>query len=159
MKLIQIIKDSPEYQKYFKTIVDWYFNWWGKYNNMPYEEVSEIVSFSFNSGFKLPQTFAAIKDDELLGVFTLSMNDDLVSRVDVYPWLANVYVAAEHRNNGVCRFMMQYVEEKAKAAGLKELYLYTRHIGLYEKFNWKFVCNVNTYRDESPIERLYNLRF
>ena len=47
--------------------------------------------------------------------------------------------------------------ENARAAGLTELYLYTTHAGLYEKFGWTFLEEVDTFREESPKERLYRL--
>lgn len=52
---------------------------------------------------------------------------------------------------------MNTVNENAKKANLKELYLYTKHIGLYEKFGWTFMGEVKTFREDSPIERLYKL--
>lgn len=52
---------------------------------------------------------------------------------------------------------MNTVNENAKKANLQELYLYTKHVGLYEKFGWKFVEEVKTFKKDSPIERLYRL--
>ncbi len=52
---------------------------------------------------------------------------------------------------------MNTVKENAKNANLTELFLYTKHIGLYEKFGWEFVEKVKTFKDDSPIERLYRL--
>ena len=52
---------------------------------------------------------------------------------------------------------MNTVKENAKELGLTELYLYTKHIGLYEKFGWKFIEEVKTFKDDSPVERLYKL--
>lgn len=52
---------------------------------------------------------------------------------------------------------MNTVPKNAKKANLKELFLYTKYIGLYEKFGWKFVEEVKTFRSDSPIERLYKL--
>ena len=86
------------------------------------------------------------------------MCDDLSSRPDIYPWLINVYVDEKYRNEGVCRFLMETVKEKAKDIGLTELYLYTKHIGLYEKFGWEFKEEVRTFNADSPIERLYKLK-
>ena len=53
---------------------------------------------------------------------------------------------------------METVKEKAKDIGLTELYLYTKHIGLYEKFGWEFKEEVRTFNADSPIERLYKLK-
>lgn len=57
----------------------------------------------------------------------------------------------------MCKEMMNTVSENAKKLNLTELFLYTKHIGLYEKFGWKFVEEVETFRNDSPIERLYRL--
>ena len=91
-------------------------------------------------------------------MYQLSMCEDLNSRPDIYPWLINVYVDEKFRGNNVCRNLMETVYENAKKANLDELYLYTKHVGLYEKFGWDFVEEVKTFRNESPIERLYNLK-
>lgn len=54
-------------------------------------------------------------------------------------------------------YKMNTVNENAKKANLTELYLYTKHIGLYEKFGWEFIEEVKTFKEDSPIERLYRL--
>ena len=38
-----------------------------------------------------------------------------------------------------------------------KIFLYTKHIGLYEKFGWTFVEEINTFKKEQMIERLYKL--
>ncbi len=90
-------------------------------------------------------------------MYQLSMTEDLESRPDIYPWLINVYVEETYRGQHVGRKLMESVNENARKANIKELYLYTKHIGLYEKFGWKFVENVETFKPDSPIERLYKL--
>jgi len=52
---------------------------------------------------------------------------------------------------------MKTVVENAKELGLNQLFLYTKHHDLYEKFGWKFIEEIKTYRQDSPIERLYKL--
>lgn len=91
-------------------------------------------------------------------MYQISMSDDLDSRPDIYPWLINVYVDEKFRGKNVCRALMNTVNENAKKSGLKELFLYTKHIGLYEKFGWEFIEEVNTFRNDSPVERLYKLK-
>lgn len=105
----------------------------------------------------MPQTFVALIDGEPAGMYQLSMSDDLNSRPDLYPWLINVYVDEKFRGRNVARELMNTVKENAKELGLTELYLYTKHVGLYEKFGWKFIEEVKTFKDDSPVERLYKL--
>ena len=52
---------------------------------------------------------------------------------------------------------MSTVNENAKSIGIKELYLYTKYNGLYEKFGWKYMEDVKTFNEDSPVERLYKL--
>lgn len=154
MKIIRL-EDSDN--KYFDTICTWNYNWWGKRNNDTYEEVRCTLEHSLCKEDKLPQTFIAVIDEKVVGMYQIAVSDDLYCRPDIYPWLINVYVDEQYRGKGICKKLMETVRENAKTIGIKELYLYTKHIGLYEKFGWQFIEEVRTFREDSPIERLYKL--
>lgn len=153
---MEIIKLEESNHLFFDKICDWYYNWLGIKNNESIEEIKCTFEHSLCKN-KLPQTFVALIDGEPAGMYQLSMSDDLNSRPDLYPWLINVYVDEKFRGRNVARELMNTVKENAKELGLTELYLYTKHIGLYEKFGWKFIEEVKTFKDDSPIERLYKL--
>ena len=141
----------------FEAVYDWNYRWWGVRDGVSPAEVRCTLAHSLNRDDRLPQTFVAVEKGRALGMYQLSMIDDLYSRPDLYPWLIDVYVAEACRGRGVGRALLETVPENARAAGLKELYLYTAHMGLYERFGWTFVEEVDTFRDESPRERLYRL--
>ncbi len=153
---MEIIKLEESNNLFFDKICDWYYNWLGIKNNESIEEIKCTFEHSLCKD-KLPQTFVALIDGEPAGMYQLSMSDDLNSRPDLYPWLINVYVDEKFRGRNVARELMNTVKENAKELGLTELYLYTKHIGLYEKFGWKFIEEVKTFKDDSPVERLYKL--
>ncbi len=153
---MKIIKLEESNNLFFDKICDWYYNWLGIKNNESIEEIKCTFEHSLCKN-KLPQTFVALIDGEPAGMYQLSMSDDLNSRPDLYPWLINVYVDEKFRGRNVARELMNTVKENAKELGLTELYLYTKHIGLYEKFGWKFIEEVKTFKDDSPVERLYKL--
>ncbi len=153
---MEIIKLEESNNLFFDKICDWYYNWLGIKNNESIEEIKCTFEHSLCKN-KLPQTFVALIDGEPAGMYQLSMSDDLYSRPDLYPWLINVYVDEKFRGRNVARELMNTVKENAKKLGLTELYLYTKHIGLYEKFGWKFIEEVKTFKDDSPVERLYKL--
>ena len=153
---MEIIKLEESNNIFFDKICDWYYNWLGIKNNESIEEIKCTFEHSLCKN-KLPQTFVALIDGEPAGMYQLSMSDDLYSRPDLYPWLINVYVDEKFRGRNVARELMNTVKENAKKLGLTELYLYTKHIGLYEKFGWKFIEEVKTFKDDSPVERLYKL--
>lgn len=153
---MELIKLTEYNNSIFEKVVDWNYNWWGIKNGVSLEEVRYTLEHSINID-RLPQTFVAMIDGEPAGMYQLSMCDDLSSRPDIYPWLINVYVDEKFRNKKVSSFMMSTVRENAKKANLKELYLYTSHVGLYEKSGWEFVEYVNTFHKDSPVERLYKI--
>ena len=153
---MEIIKLEESNNLFFDKICDQYYNWLGIKNNESIEEIKCTFEHSLCKN-KLPQTFVALIDGEPAGMYQLSMSDDLNSRPDLYPWLINVYVDEKFRGRNVARELMNTVKENAKELGLTELYLYTKHIGLYEKFGWKFIEEVKTFKDDSPVERLYKL--
>ena len=126
---MEIIRLESADSPYFEAVYDWNYAWWG---------VRDGIS-------------------PALGMYQLSMIDDLYCRPDLYPWLIDVYVAEPCRGRGVGRALLETVPENARAAGLTELYLYTIHMGLYEKFGWTYVGEVDTFRADSPRERLYKL--
>ena len=139
----------------FEKICLWCHGWWGVRDGLTLEQVKYNMEHSLCCGNQLPQTFIARMDGEVVGMYQLSMSDDLQSRPDLYPWLINVYVDEKARGKGVCRAMMETVGKNAKDAGLDYLYLYTNHVGLYEKFGWMFMDTVPTFREDSPMERVY----
>ncbi len=153
---MEIIKLEESNNLFFDKICDWYYNWLGIKNNESIEEIKCTFEHSLCKN-KLPQTFVALIDGEPAGMYQLAMSDDLNSRPDLYPWLINVYVDEKFRGRNVARELMNTVKENAKELGLTELYLYTKHVGLYEKFGWKFIEEVKTFKDDSPVERLYKL--
>ena len=51
---------------------------------------------------------------------------------------------------------MESVEVQAKEnLNFEELYLFTKHETLYEKFGWEFVSNIKTYKQNDSVQKLY----
>lgn len=153
---MEIIRLENSKDPIFDDLCRWNYDWWGIPDGRSYAEVRSHMAHSCNT-HRLPQTFVALLDGEPVGMYQLSMSDDLRGRPDIYPWLINVYVAKEYRGKQICRALMLTVRENARKAGLQELYLYTHHVGLYEKFGWEFAEEVPTFKPESPFERLYRM--
>ncbi len=154
--MLKIIRLEGKNNPCFDKVVRWNYEWWGEKTGKSREAVEYFMEHSICTD-KLPQTFVAVDEGEPVGMYQLSMVDDLFGRPDIYPWLINVYVDPNHRGKNICRELMGTVPEAARAAGIKMLYLYTSHVGLYEKFGWEFVQEVPTFNEESPMERLYRI--
>ena len=153
MEIIKL-EDSSNY--IFNKICDWNYNWWGKRDCNSIEKVRYYMEHSLCKD-KVPQTFVALIEKEPVGMYQITSYDD-ISRPDIYPWLANVFVDEKYRGRGIFKALMNTVFENAKKLNIKELYLYTSYVGLYEKFGWEYIEEVRTIREDCPIERLYRLR-
>lgn len=53
--------------------------------------------------------------------------------------------------------MNSIMENARKNLDFKEIYLFTKHIGFYEKFGWKYVSDIDTFKASPRIQRLYKL--
>ena len=86
---------------------------------------------------RIPQLFLVYDGSRPVGTFQLAMSD-LDTRPDLYPWLRDVYLLPEYRGKGILKEIMAVVRRQMEALDLKELYLFTLHEGLYEKYGWAF---------------------
>ncbi|MDO4493521.1 MAG: GNAT family N-acetyltransferase [Clostridia bacterium] len=153
MRIIRLLTTADPV---FPVLCAWYGAWLGEVNGETAEETAQTMGRSLNAG-RLPQTFVAMEGATPLGMYQLAMADDLTTRPDLYPWLINVYVAPLYRGRRVFRQMMESVPGNARAAGLTELWLYTEHEGLYEKFGWEFCGTAERFRPVRETVRLYRL--
>lgn len=138
------------------TITTWMYNWWGIKDGYSFDGVKCFMEHSLQKD-RLPQTYGLFIDNKIIGMFQLTY-EDLNVRPDIYPWLANVYIDEEYRTKGYGRKLLESVKEIAKNhLSFKEIYLYTKHKNLYEKFGWEYVSEIDTFNEESRIESLYKL--
>ena len=135
-------------------ITDWMYQWWGRKEHYSREAVRCCMEHSLQTE-RLPQTFGMYRDDALIGMYQFT-GGDLFVRPDIYPWLANVYVDPRYRKEGFGKILLDSVRGSAAASGLRELFLFTEHRGLYEKFGWEYVEEIDTYL-EPRLQRLYRL--
>ena len=135
---------------------NWMYNWWGKKNGYSYDGIKCYMKHSMQRD-RLPYTYGLFVNNKIIGMFQLTL-EDLNVRPDIYPWLCNLYIDEEYRNKGYGRILLESIKEIAKSKlDFNELYLYTKHRGLYEKFGWKYISDIDTFNEESRIEKLYEL--
>lgn len=144
MKVISV-RETPEIKdqaiKYFQSK-------WKSVFPIIYED---CISHSIGSPAPLPQWYLLEKDGQITGCAGLITND-FISRMDLWPWVAAVYIEEEHRGNNYGSLLIDKAKADARAAGFKYLYLCTDHIGYYEKFGFKYIGQgYHPWGDESRI--------
>ena len=117
-------------------VTEWLWRAFGA-DALPRAFFASIVEHSQTPG-ALPITFVAVEGERLLGTVGL-WRCDLISRQDLYPWMAALYVAPEARGQGLAGKLQQHVSGYARAQGYTELFLYSACRDFYERFGWQYI--------------------
>ena len=117
------------------TLADWLWRAFGTENSRDF--FASILDSSL-SGADLPLTFVALDGDRPVGTVGL-WRCDLISRQDLYPWLAALYVKESARGQGLSGQLQCHVMQQAKAMGFDQLHLYAAFRDYYERFDWAYI--------------------
>jgi len=124
-----------EYPEHVQTCTSWIYGLWTSQSGAEYESVYEKFQNGANTA-ELPITLIALAGSKPAGTVSLWKNN--VTRPDLSPWLAALYVHPFHRNKGISLRLIERVIEEARRLGFKELYLVTEEAkALYERFGWR----------------------
>ena len=104
---------------------------------LPQAFFSSIVEHSQTPG-ALPLTFIATDGEALLGTVGL-WRCDLISRQDLFPWMAALFVAETARGQGLAGKLQRHVIDYARQCGYPQLYLYSACRDFYERFGWRYI--------------------
>lgn len=104
------------------------------------EIYSDCIEHCIDSPHPLPQWYVLESNGQFIGCAGLITND-FVSRMDLYPWLAALYIEESYRGNEYAQLLVQKAKDDAKKAGFSKLYLCTSHVGYYEKYGWQYIGN------------------
>ncbi len=126
-------------------ITDWLWQAFGAGTTR--EFYHSIVSSSLN-GADLPVTFVALdKRDTPLGTIGF-WRCDLISRQDLWPWAAALYVEPAARGQGVSEALQQHVVAFARERGHQQIWLWSTFAGYYERFGWEFTGEALEFPDQ-----------
>lgn len=135
-------------------VTEWLWRAFGA-ETLPQAFFASIVEHSQTPG-ALPITFVAVEGERLLGTVGL-WRCDLISRQDLYPWMAALYVAPEARGQGLAGKLQQHVIDYARSQGYSELFLYSACRDFYERFGWQYIGEGLDYPDSAVSLYRYDL--
>lgn len=130
-----IIEHLADHKEYSDTVTNWLWKEFGNENN--YDFFESIIKNSLIKN-KLPLTFIAIEDNEIVGTIGL-WRSDLMSRQDLCPWLSALFVKENFRGKRIGQKLQNFLVEYCRKVGFTELFLYTDICGYYEKTGWEYL--------------------
>ncbi len=127
------IVNVKEYSGGIDKAVNYIHGVWG--NEQNYLFYKDAIYHSSLPGKTLPKFFLLLKDKKIIGCCALITND-FISRHDLYPWLACLFVDEKERGKEYGNLLMKHAEQEAKKSNFAEIYLTTDLDGYYEKYGW-----------------------
>jgi GNAT superfamily N-acetyltransferase len=103
----------------------------------------------------LPRFYLLLDDVRIIGCYGLVTND-FISRHDLYPWFAALYVVEDRRGEALGGRLLDHSVQEAARVGFSTVYLTTDHDGYYEKYGWTRIEDGYD-RDGNPC-RIYRKR-
>lgn len=100
----------------------------------------DCIRHAVGAAGPLPQWYLLVSEDgdEIAGCAGMITND-FISRMDLWPWGCALYVGERWRGHAYGRLLLDRAAEDARRAGFTALYLSTDHVGLYEKWGFRYL--------------------
>ncbi|RAP76131.1 GNAT family N-acetyltransferase [Paenibacillus montanisoli] len=127
------LQDQP--QAFIDGAVMYIWNQWGTERN--YAFYRDCIVHALQADIDLPKFYVAVEQERLIGMCAVLRND-LISRQDLFPWLACLYVDPACRGNGLGSSLMAHVASELKEKGHTQLFLSTTLDGYYERYGWTY---------------------
>lgn len=126
-----------------EVVTDWLWQAFGSDNSRDF--YASVIDSSL-SGADLPLTFVALDDERPVGTVGL-WRCDLISRQDLTPWVAALFVEESARGKGLSKALQQHVIDFAQQRGHDKLWLWSTFGGYYERFGWQYQCDALEFPD------------
>lgn len=118
--------------------VDYFWKCWGNDNNFQFYK--DCIVNSLDKKKSLPKFYILLKDEEIIASYALLTND-IISRQDLYPWLACLFVNPENRNKGIAEQLLHHGLQETKNKGFESLFLSSDLENFYERKGWTHTTN------------------
>ena len=147
---IQPLYAAPQHAE---QVIDWLWQAFG--DGLSRDFFASVVTYSQTPG-ALPLTFIATEGEQLLGTVGL-WRCDLITRQDLYPWLAALYVVEAARGQGLAGKLQHHVQRDAAENGHRELHLWSACRDFYERYGWHYIGDGLEYPDKTVHLYRYSL--
>lgn len=142
------VREHPELTE---DVIAFFQRHWATENSMKVYE--NCIRSCIETESPLPQWYVLMLNGKIVAGAGLITND-FISRMDLWPWLAALYVEEECRGCALGRELIRHALDEAARLGFDNLYLCTDHIGYYEKYGFTAIAEgFHPWGDRSRIYR------
>ncbi len=134
MKIVELSTESHR----LDTAINYFWTCWGNEHNFRF--YADCITHSLDGTKRLPKFYLGIHDDRIIASYALLTND-VISRQDLCPWLACLFVNPEHRNKGLAGQLLDHGLNETRNKGFDTLFLSTDIADFYEKKGWRYLAN------------------
>ena len=132
MKIIEL-SERPDL---IDQAVHYFWTCWGSESNRIFYK--DCILHSLKKENALPKFYLGLKNNEIIGSYALLTND-IISRQDLMPWFACLFVEEKKRGNGLAEQFLNHGLKEANSKGYDHLYLSTDLIDFYERKGWSHI--------------------
>lgn len=129
--------------------VDYFWSCWGNDSNRIFYR--DCILNALDEQNSLPKFYLGMLKDQIVGSYALLTND-IISRQDLMPWFACLFVNEPYRNRGFAEQFLTHGLREAHAKGFAHLYLSSDLVDFYERKGWTHLCQgYNVFGEEIKI--------
>jgi GNAT superfamily N-acetyltransferase len=131
------IEDLSGHIDFIPLLAQWHFEQWGDLTGALTESDYQVLLSSHASSQKLPMTLVAVVHGRLLASANI-VACDMDIRLELTPWLAQLYVHPPERGRGIGSTLVRAAFARCRELGFANLYLYTSGAlpSFYERIGW-----------------------
>jgi len=132
------IVDLRDRMDLFEEAVQVFWNQWGSETN--YNTYYDAMFHACRTEGVIPRFYLALDQERIIGTYALLLND-FISRQDLFPWLACLYVHPDYRGKQLGSQLLQHAQTEVQDKGFDSFYLATDLDGYYEKYGWSYLAD------------------
>lgn len=96
--------------------------------------------------------FAAMADGQIVGMASIAKTD-YYPLPELFPWVSSLFVTEGWRGHRISEKLIDFANAYARENGFDRTYIPSEHIGLYEKYGYRYVKDIVNYGNGT--DRLY----
>ena len=115
--------------------IEYFWKHWGNESNFAFYK--NCIENSFSDDNSIPKFYILLDEDKIIGSYAL-LSNDIISRQDLMPWFACLFIDENYRNQGLAGKLIKHGLCEAQKKGFYTLYLSTDLNEFYEKKGWNY---------------------